>query len=225
MSQSKALLDLDYDSPLETVFSFAGSPLYMGLTSLGTWFLMVSPGKNGAPPIWAEFPVVPFFVGMACIWAVGFWLKSNYDVRYQLDSRTQQLQLVRQIFGQTFKSRVAGFTDLHSTGVMSTYWDDKHGRHWQYAVGLITRSARIIRVSSYSPTMPTHKAAQIAENLGIPYFPGEEQVGTLRATRDRNGQVAIAYKLARTVRSTTIVLVFVIVVAFLLGLLAVSLMR
>ena len=219
MSQTEKILDLDYDSPLETLFGFTGSPWCMGLTSLGIWFFFVSPGKNGRPPIWADFPVFPFLLGMLCVWALGYWLQAHYDVRYQLDPETQQLDLVRKIFGQTFKSRVAEFSELHAAGVMSTWSDDKQGnRHWQYALCLVTRSGRIIRVSSFDSSAMGHQAASIAKNLGIMNFPCQEQAGTLKASRSRDGQVTLIYKAPlKAISSLTAFLVIAVVVAGIIG--------
>lgn len=194
MHKADAVLDLDYDSPLESLFAFLGSPASMVVTTLGAWFIMVSPGKNGAPPIWADFPIVPFALGMACIWAVGFWLKANYDVRYQLDSSTQQLNLVRKIFGQTFKTRVAEFAQLHSAAVMSTWSDSKSGRSWSYALCLVTKSARLVRVSSWGSFPQETEAAKVAANLGIANFKCKIESGKLVARRNRDGEVDLNYK-------------------------------
>lgn len=219
MSQSDEVLDLDYDSPLESLFWFLGSPWCMAGTSLVTWFFFVSPGKNGAPAPWADFPVVPFFLIMLCLWGLGQWLKANYDVRYQLDSRTQQLNLVRKIFGQTFRSKVAEFSKLHAAGVLSTWSDDKQGnRSWQYALCLVTNTARIIRVSSYNFSAQTTEAAKVATSLGILNFPCQLMTGSLRATRGRDGKVTLAYKIApRSWSGFTLALV-VIGCIFLVGL-------
>ncbi|MBX3170325.1 MAG: hypothetical protein KF760_23165 [Candidatus Eremiobacteraeota bacterium] len=219
MSQSEEILELDYDSPLENLFWFLGSPWCMGGTSLAIWFFFVSPGKNGRPPIWAEFPVFPFFLGMACIWALGFRLKANYDVRYQLDSRTQQLELVRKIFGHTFKSRIAEFSQLHSAAVMSIWSDDKQGnRHWKYALCLVTKSARMVRVSSYEGLVPARKAEELSRNLGIAYYSCRPQAGTLRAARGRDGNVTLSYQApGRAISTLTAVLVIAVAVTFIIG--------
>lgn len=195
MRPSEEVLDLDYDSPLENLFWFLGSPWCMGLTSLGVWFFFVSPGKNGRAPIWADFPLLPFLLGMACIWAVGFWLQANYDVRYQLDPRTQQLELVRKMFGHTFKSRIAEFSQLHATAMLSTWTDDKQGnRTWKYAVCLVTKTARIVRVSSFEGSPNIQKAVEISRNLGISSFPHRSAAGSLRAKRERDGSVSLSYQ-------------------------------
>jgi hypothetical protein len=197
MSEADKVLDLDYDSPLEGLFAFLGSPWSMGAVSVMTPILLRGPGKNGSPPLWPTFPVIPFLLGMSCLWALGYWLRANYDVRYQLDSRTQQLELVRKIFGQTFKSRVAEFSQLYATGVTSSWSDDKEGhRSWQYALCLITSQARIIRVSSYHYSAPNNQAAEIARKLGLVHFPCQENVGTLRASRTPQGEVILSYKVA-----------------------------
>jgi hypothetical protein len=211
MNNAQTVLDLDYDSPLEQVFGFLGSPLCMLASTLGVWFFMVSPGKNGNPPIWADFPIIPFTLIMACIWAVGFWLKANYDVRYQLDSTTQQLNLVRKIFGQTFKSRIADFSQLHSAAVMSTWSDDKSGRNWSYALCLVTESAGIVRVSSWERRPQESEAARVAQNLGIPNFRCQPEGGTLKAKRNRDGEVTLSYKPATKNLSTPVVVLVVVV--------------
>ena len=211
MSQSDEVLDLDYDSPLESLFGFLGSPWYMGGTSLATWFLFVSPGKNGRPPLWADFPVVPFFLVMLCLWGLGQWLKANYDVRYQLDSRTQQLNLVRKIFGQTFRSKVAEFSQLHAAAVQSTWSDDKSGRTWRYALCLVTNSARIVRVSSFSEVAQADEAARVATSLGIPNFPCQRTTGSLRAKRSRDGKVTLDYKVAPTTLQRNFAIVMIVV--------------
>ena len=213
MSQSDEVLDLDYDSPLESLFGFMGSPWSMGGTSLMTWFVFIMPGKNGAPPIWADFPVVPFFLFMLCLWGLGQWLQANYDVRYQLDSKTQQLNLVRKIFGQTFRSKVAEFSQLLGTGITSTWTDDKQGnRSWQYALCLITRSARVIRVSSFGATAPGGEAALVARNLSIEHFRCKDQAGILHATRDREGKVTLGYTTPENTRRISGLFIFLIVV-------------
>lgn len=195
MPQPDVVIDLDYDSPLENLFSFLGSPWCMGGCFLCLWFFCVSPGKNGAPPIWPEFPVIPFLLATLCIWSIGFWLKANYDVRYQLDSRTQQLELVRKIFGQSFKSRIAEFSQLHASAVLASWSDDKHGnRSWQYALGLITKSGKIVQVSGYSPMAPDHRAAEIAQKLGIEYFRHLNQSGKLVVRRSKAGEIQLSYK-------------------------------
>ena len=223
MSHADEVLDLDYESPLESLFGFLASPLCMGITSLATWFFFVSPGKHGAPPIWAEFPAIPFFLMMACLWALGQWLLTNYDVRYQLDPKTQQLNLVRKIFGQTFRSRVAEFSQLYSTAVMSTWSDDKHGnRSWEYAMCLVTNSARMVRVSSYSSTAPNAEADRIAKKLGISHFPCQEQTGTLQATRGRQGKVTLRYRApaSKAMTALTSFLIILVAVGVILGLAA-----
>lgn len=215
MNQADEVLDLDYDSPLELLFWFLGSFWCMGVVTLFVWFMAISPGKNGRPPIWADFPIVPFAMGMACVWAVGYWLKGNYDVRYQLDSRTQQLNLVRKIFGTVFKSRVADLSQLHSAGVMSSYSDDKNGRHWSYAQCLVANSGRIIRVSSFVPEPPQAEAEKLAITLGIPSIACQLKA-TLVARPDGAGGVTVNYQeppSSGQVSSTFVVIVLVIVLA------------
>ncbi|MFN8610576.1 MAG: hypothetical protein U0931_23755 [Vulcanimicrobiota bacterium] len=194
MSQAHEVIDLDYDSPLENLFWFLGNPWCMGLSFFGTWFMFVSPGKNNTPPIWPDFPVMPFFLIMLCVWAVGFWLKANYDVRYQLDAGTQQLDLVRKIFGQTFKSRIAEFSQLQATAVLSTWSDDKQGnRSWRYALALVTKAGRMVRVSSYSQQAPTTRASEIAHQVGIQYFQHQPATGTLTVRRTPEGEIKPIY--------------------------------
>ena len=195
MKPSDEVLDLDYESSLESLFGFLGSALCMGISTLAVWYFLVSPGKHGSPAIWVDFPIIPFALGMLCLWALGHWLNTNYDVRYQLNSKTQQLDLVRSIFGQTFKSRVATFSQLHSTAVLSTWSDDKQwNRTWQYALSLVTRSARIVRVSSFSSISQNHQAAEIAKKVGIAHFPCQEKSGTLVARRRRDGTIILGYR-------------------------------
>lgn len=222
MHKADAVLDLDYDSPLENLFWFLGSPWCMGATTLGVWFFMVSPGKNGRPPIWADFPIFPFMLIMLCIWALGFWLKVNYDVRYQLDSATQQLNLVRKIFGQTFKSRIAEFSQLHSAAIMSTWSDDKSGnRSWSYALCLVTKSARIVRVSSWEGMPQDSEAARVAQNLGIPNFRSQLKGGSLRARRGRDGQVTLSYQApAKYLSSPVVMVVLVVSISVIVGICA-----
>ena len=219
MNQADEVLDLDYDSPLELLFWFLGSFWCMGGSTLFVWFLFISPGKNGRPPIWADFPIVPFAMGMACVWAVGYWLKANYDVRYQLDSRTQQLNLVRKIFGMIFKSRVTDFSQLHCAGVMSSFSDGKQGRSWSYAQCLITKAGRIIRVSSLNGRAPAEEAEKLAQTLGIPSLPCREKM-TLLVQRDSSGQVTVTYQeppSPNQVSGTFVVIILVVLLAILGG--------
>ncbi|MBS2036106.1 hypothetical protein JST97_14045 [bacterium] len=204
MRPSSEAIDLDYDSPLENLFWFLGSPWCMGMVFFGTWIAMVSRGKNGAPPVWPDFPVLPFFLTMLCIWAIGFWLKANYDVRYHLDPKTQQLALVRTIFGQLFKTRIADFSQLHSAAVLTSWSDDKQGkRSWQYALCLVTHSARIVRVSSYSSMAPDERASEIARKLGIQYFTRASSGGTLQVSRGPNGSLSLFYNPPPTLAKST----------------------
>ncbi|MBS2035196.1 hypothetical protein JST97_09405 [bacterium] len=191
MSNAGEVIDLDYDSPLEQVFGFLGSAPSMAFTTFGIWFLFVCPGKNGRPPIWADFPLMPFIAAMTCIWAVGYWLKVNYDVRYQLNPHTQQLEIVRNIFGKVFKTRVCEFSKLYAAGVMSHWWDSKAGRQWLYAVCLVTKSAQMVRVSSFDPIPPLERSKEIASTLGLDHFDCGVQVGTMVATLGPDGKVSI----------------------------------
>lgn len=195
MPKSGEVIDLDYDSPVENLLWFLGSPWCMGVCFLGLWFMCVSPGKNGTPPIWPEFPVTPFLLATLCIWSVGFWLKANYDVRYQLNPQTQQLELVRKIFGQVFKSRIADFTQLHASAVLGSWSDDKSGnRSWMYALALVTKTGKVVRVSSYGSMAPDSRAAEIAQQLGIEYFRHYSQAGRLVVGRSKTGEVQLSYK-------------------------------
>ncbi|MBS2035243.1 hypothetical protein JST97_09650 [bacterium] len=194
MTQENDSIDLDYESPLEGLFWFLGSPWCMGLIFLVTWFSMVSYGKNGRPPFWPDFPVAKFFLIMLTVWAVGYWLKASYDVRYVLNSRSQQLELVRTIFGRAYRFRIADFAQLHSTAVLSTWSEDKQSnRYWEYALALITQSGRIVRVSSYSALIPSNRAAEIAQKLGIAYFQFQPKAGTLKVRRAKSAELNIYY--------------------------------
>lgn len=194
MSHENEIIDLDFDSSLENVFSFLGSPIYMGITFVLTWLFFISPGKNHQPPIWADFPVFQFFLLMLCIWAVGFYLKANYDIRYQLNSKTQQLDLVRKIFSLTYKSHIANFAQLKTVAIQSTWLDGKFGRKWLYALCLVTDQAKIIKVSSYTEEPPEAQADDIARSLGITNFPCQKEVGNLQVSRPQSGQIILHYQ-------------------------------
>ena len=194
MNDNEQILDLDYDSPLESLFWFLGNAWCMGITTAAAWFLCIVPGKNGSAPIWADFPLFPVALGMLLLWAIGFWLKANYDVRYQLNAATQQLELVRKVFGRTFRSRVAGFSDLYSTAILSSWSEDKQGnRSWSYALALVTTSARLVRVSSWEMSPQSTKAAQVSRQMGLKDFPSQREAGTLKARRQRDGSVSLRY--------------------------------
>ncbi|MBS2033918.1 hypothetical protein JST97_02970 [bacterium] len=193
---SDQVIDLDYDSPLEGVFSILASPIYLGLTFLAIWFICVNPGNQHSSPLWSNFPVAPVALTFLCIWGLGVFLKFNYDVRYQLDPKTQQLDLVRRIFGFTFKTRVLALSEVYSTAIISTWSDDKEGnRSWRNAIGLVTGCGQIVRVSSFTLGVPTKRAVEVARLLGIPHYPHQPEAGCLKARRSETGQVVLSYEM------------------------------
>lgn len=128
---------------------------------------------------------------MFVLWGIGHYLKANYDVRYQLNPRTQQLELVRNIFGSVFTSKVNHLSEFYAAGVLSTWTDTKAGREWKYAVCLVTKSARMVRVSSYLKVPPSERTAEIASKLGIEYFDCGPEAGNTVARLSQDGKVSI----------------------------------
>ncbi|MFN8611665.1 MAG: hypothetical protein U0931_29235 [Vulcanimicrobiota bacterium] len=192
MNDSKEVIELDYDSPIEQLLSFAGSYWMLGLTAMLVWPILICPSKPDDPPLREQYPVMPFVLAMLLIWLSSLWLKGKYDVRYQLNPQTQQLQLVRKILGHTFRTPVCEFSQLYAAGVLSTFIQNKEGRHWRYALCLVTRAARLLRVSSYGLAPPNEKAAEIAQTLGLQHFECQPEAGTMEATLDLAGNVVIA---------------------------------
>ncbi|MFN8608481.1 MAG: hypothetical protein U0931_13170 [Vulcanimicrobiota bacterium] len=195
MLRASLLFDLEYESGLETLLGVMASRFAMGATTFMVWLFFTGKGKGGHVPIWADFPTLPFVLGMFCLWLLGRKLAPNYQVRYQLNSQTQQLDLVRIIFGKEFKQRVAGFDELHSTAIAATWSDDKNNnRSWSYALCLVTRAGRIVRVSDYASSPPRDRAREVADKLGIECFHCPEEPGTLKAQCSAGQGVRLYYK-------------------------------
>lgn len=215
MTQSDEVIDLDYHSPLENVLWFLATPWCIGLCSLGVWMLFTLRDKDG-DSLWADFPTWPFMLVMSCIWALGYWLKPKYDVRYQLNPRTQQLELTRTIFGHAFRNPIAPFSQLYAVATLSSWVEQKGGgKVWSYAVGLVTRSGRIIRVSPYQSSPDTQKAAEIASKMGIHNSPCRREAGRLKVRRGPDGEPKLNYDFSHTVSGETIV--FLVFIAIIVG--------
>lgn len=215
MKEANDIFELPVRSPLKDLAWMLSSPWFIGFFSLLVAFVVVRIRNAGDLPFFTHFSLPVFFSVMLCLWALGRWLQANYDIAYQLNARTQDVSLTRTIAGYPLKIRLAEFSELHAAGVQCDWWDGKGDRHWQYALCLVTRSGGILRLSGYETRPPGPVAREIAEKLGIVYFPYQERIGRLTARLNSEGQPELAYTQAPPMESPLIELVKILVLAVL----------
>ena len=193
------VIDLDYDSPLESLFSFGSSGLFLGAVAWCT--LTVARGSK--TPAFPGFHLPSFLAFLLMVWLLSKWIRRNIDVRYQIDAATQQLLLVRKIFFLQFKTACANLTDLQGLAWSGEFMGQKgRGKVWGYALFLVKRNAGLVRVSNYFENVlggaaeaeREDKAAEIAQKLGLEYSPLVPECGRLQASLDRDGKVVFSHQ-------------------------------
>lgn len=105
---------------------------------------------------------------------------------------------MRQVLGLTFRLRVVDFKDLHSVAVVSAFGADRSKDTWRYALALVTRKARVFRVSTYRAMAPIYEARRLSRLLKIACFPCREEEGFLLAWLKADGTVALDYAFRAT---------------------------
>ncbi|MGE0707680.1 MAG: hypothetical protein AB7N76_08435 [Planctomycetota bacterium] len=147
-------IKLELDTPLEDLWMWTG-----GISAFGTLIALVNLGQLGPGPL--ILAVVAVVLSILCY--------SNTDNYYLLDLEGGQLLYRRQFFSWVSVRPWATFEEIAGAAVDARRQSNKQRSWWEYALVLVLRDGRTLRVSDWKEDQRQpleREAAELATAVG-----------------------------------------------------------
>lgn len=157
-------LILDLDTPLEQ--AMLGVAIVGGIGALFALFATLEDSSNFG------YIVLGLLLG-----GLGLWLRSQVDTYYILDRPRKTVLFRRKFLGREEEIPVLTFDQLYALSIQGRFRQNKYSKWWEYALLLVGRQGRQIRVSDFFCNHEGFRRVQsagqeAAANLGVPLIEG-----------------------------------------------------